>query len=94
MAELPARTKRSDAMSKDLKTRGFKFVGSTICYAFMQATGMVNDHQVDCFRWRELFEQARALYENLGFWGIGRRDDRFRISGRRVDDVLMVLDVF
>ena len=45
---------RADAMSKDLKSRGFRFVGSTICYAFMQATGMVNDHVVDCFRHAEL----------------------------------------
>jgi DNA-3-methyladenine glycosylase I len=52
--DLPARTEQSDAMSKDLAKRGFKFVGSTICYAFMQATGMVNDHLVDCFRYREL----------------------------------------
>ena len=52
--EVPATTKESDAMSKDLKKRGFKFVGPTICYAFMQATGMVNDHTVDCFRFREL----------------------------------------
>ena len=52
--QLPARTERSDAMSKDLAKRGFKFVGSTICYAFMQATGMVNDHAVDCFRHKEL----------------------------------------
>lgn len=50
MAEVPAKTPESDAMSKDLKRRGFKFVGSTICYAFMQAVGMVNDHTVDCFR--------------------------------------------
>ena len=50
LAEIPATSDRSDAMSKDLKKRGFKFVGSTICYAFMQAVGMVNDHQVDCFR--------------------------------------------
>lgn len=50
MAEVPARTPDSDAMSKDLKRRGFKFVGSTICYAFMQAVGMVNDHLVTCFR--------------------------------------------
>jgi len=49
MDQLPATTKESDAMSKDLKKRGFKFVGSTICYAFMQATGMVNDHTTDCF---------------------------------------------
>jgi DNA-3-methyladenine glycosylase I len=52
--QLPARTEQSDAMSKDLAKRGFKFVGSTICYAFMQATGMVNDHLVDCFRYKEL----------------------------------------
>jgi DNA-3-methyladenine glycosylase I len=51
---LPARTLQSDAMSKDLSRRGFRFVGSTICYAFMQATGMVNDHAVDCFRHTEL----------------------------------------
>lgn len=50
MAELPARTPESDAMSKDLLKRGFKFVGSTICYAFMQAVGMVNDHEVGCPR--------------------------------------------
>jgi DNA-3-methyladenine glycosylase I len=49
---LPATTPESDAMSKDLKKRGFNFVGSTICYAFMQATGMVNDHAVECFRYR------------------------------------------
>jgi DNA-3-methyladenine glycosylase I len=52
MAALPARTEISDALSKDLKSRGFKFVGSTIMYAFMQATGMVNDHSADCFRHR------------------------------------------
>ena len=50
-AKLPASTPESDAMSKDLKKRGFNFVGSTICYAFMQATGMVNDHAVECFRY-------------------------------------------
>ncbi|MCH7978209.1 MAG: DNA-3-methyladenine glycosylase I [Acidobacteria bacterium] len=49
---IPAKTPESDAMSKDLARRGFKFVGSTICYAFMQAVGMVNDHTVDCFRYR------------------------------------------
>ena len=48
---VPAKTPESDAMSKDLKKRGFNFVGSTICYAFMQATGMVNDHAVECFRY-------------------------------------------
>lgn len=52
MAEVPASTPESDAMSKELKRRGFKFVGSTICYAYMQAVGMVNDHTVDCFRYR------------------------------------------
>jgi len=52
--EVPARTPESDAMSMDLLRRGFKFVGSTICYAFMQAVGMVNDHTVDCFRYREI----------------------------------------
>jgi len=52
--EVPASTPVSDAMSRDLKRRGFRFVGSTICYAHMQAVGMVNDHTVDCFRWREL----------------------------------------
>jgi len=51
LKQLPARTPESDAMSKDLQRRGFKFVGSTICYAFMQAVGMVNDHAVDCFRY-------------------------------------------
>ena len=49
-AEVPARTAQSDALSKDLKRRGFSFVGTTICYAFMQAVGLVNDHTVDCFR--------------------------------------------
>jgi DNA-3-methyladenine glycosylase I len=52
LAEIPASTAASDAMSKDLKRRGFTFVGSTICYAFMQAVGMVNDHVVGCFRHR------------------------------------------
>lgn len=51
---LPSTTKVSDVMSKDLKNRGFTFVGSTICYAFMQATGMVNDHTVDCFRYKQV----------------------------------------
>jgi DNA-3-methyladenine glycosylase I len=54
MREIPNQTPESDAMSKDLKKRGFKFVGSTICYAFMQAVGMVNDHLVDCFRYGQL----------------------------------------
>ncbi len=54
MKEVPARTKISDALSKDLVHRGFKFVGSTICYAHMQAVGMVNDHLIACFRHQEL----------------------------------------
>ncbi len=52
--EIPAKTPEAEAMSKDLKKRGFRFVGPTICYAFMQATGMVNDHTTDCFRYQEL----------------------------------------
>jgi DNA-3-methyladenine glycosylase I len=52
LREIPTRSKESDALSKDLKKRGFKFVGTTICYAFLQAGGMVNDHTVDCFRYR------------------------------------------
>ncbi len=54
LKQVPARTPDSDAISKDLKRRGFNFVGSTICYAFMQAVGMVNDHVVNCFRYRAL----------------------------------------
>ncbi len=57
MAELPATSLESEVMSKDLKKRGFNFVGPTICYAFMQAVGMVNDHTVDCFRYRELVDK-------------------------------------
>lgn len=52
--DIPPRTDVSDALSKDLKKRGFKFVGTTILYAFMQAVGMVNDHEVGCFRWKEV----------------------------------------
>jgi DNA-3-methyladenine glycosylase I len=51
---VPAQTAESAAMSKDLKKRGFRFVGPTVCYAFMQSVGLVNDHTVDCFRWHEL----------------------------------------
>lgn len=54
LAEIPAHTPESDGMSKDLKQRGFTFVGTTICYAFMQGAGLVNDHLVDCFRWDEV----------------------------------------
>jgi DNA-3-methyladenine glycosylase I len=52
--DIPARTAESDALSRDLQKRGFRFVGSTICYAFMQATGMVNDHLVGCYRYRQV----------------------------------------
>ena len=54
MKDYPATTPESDALSKDLRQRGFTFVGSTICYAHMQATGMVNDHALDCFRRQEI----------------------------------------
>ncbi len=54
LSEMPAKTEESEAMSKQLRRRGFKFVGSTICYAFMQAVGMVNDHNVGCFRYAEV----------------------------------------
>ncbi|MFD0678929.1 MULTISPECIES: DNA-3-methyladenine glycosylase I [unclassified Paenibacillus] len=59
LAEVPASTPESDAMSKDLKKRGFKFVGSTICYAYMQATGMVNDHTMECMAYEGV--EARGL---------------------------------
>ena len=58
--QVPASTPVSDAISKDLKQRGFKFVGSTIIYAHMQATGMVNDHTTDCFRWKELQPRRKS----------------------------------
>lgn len=60
LTQVPARTSESDALSKDLKSRGFTFVGSTICYAHMQATGMVNDHLVDCFRHRAVQRPQRT----------------------------------
>jgi len=56
LRQVPARTTQSDAMSKDLQKRGFNFVGSTICYAFMQAVGIVNDHLVDCFRYKTMMK--------------------------------------
>lgn len=58
LKQVPAKTAESDAMSKDLKKRGFTFVGSTICYAFMQAVGMVNDHVITCFRYPDLAKKA------------------------------------
>jgi DNA-3-methyladenine glycosylase I len=57
--KIPSQTIESDTMSKDLKSRGFKFVGSTICYAFMQAVGMVNDHTADCFRYKEIMKLVK-----------------------------------
>ncbi len=57
LGDVPAETDRSRAMSTDLKRRGFRFVGPTVCYAFMQACGFVNDHLEDCFRWREIRDQ-------------------------------------
>ena len=60
LGQIPATTKESDAMSKELRARGFRFVGSTICYAFMQAAGMVNDHVVDCFRYGEVSNAGRG----------------------------------
>ncbi|HEX3032474.1 MAG TPA: DNA-3-methyladenine glycosylase I [Bacillota bacterium] len=62
VGEIPARTPESDALSRDLVRRGFKFVGSTICYSFMQATGLVNDHVVDCFRYGEVGERGGGNY--------------------------------
>ncbi|HEX7485940.1 MAG TPA: DNA-3-methyladenine glycosylase I [Vicinamibacterales bacterium] len=59
MKDVPARTAESDALSKDLQNRGFRFVGSTICYAFMQAVGMANDHLVDCYRHGEIAQAGR-----------------------------------
>ena len=65
MKQVPASTKISDAMSKELKIRGFKFVGSTIMYAHMQATGMVNDHTVNCFRWKQLQGRGTTIGEGV-----------------------------
>jgi DNA-3-methyladenine glycosylase I len=60
MSEVPVATKEAEAMSKELKRRGFRFVGPTMCYSFMQAVGMVNDHLVDCFRHREIARAATS----------------------------------
>ncbi len=78
MKQVPASTPESDAMSRDLKKRGFRFVGSTICYAFMQAVGMVNDHLVTCFRHRQLSRPSLRVprlssLEIRGGPGPGRR---------------------
>lgn len=61
LKKVPAKTRESDAMSRDLQNRGFKFAGSTICYAFMQAVGMVNDHVVDCFRYKQLCGRQKTV---------------------------------
>ena len=61
MKQVPPTTPESDALSKDLKKRGFRFVGSTICYAFMQATGIVNDHMVECFRYKSLTHRRATV---------------------------------
>ncbi|HWR73488.1 MAG TPA: DNA-3-methyladenine glycosylase I [Nitrospirota bacterium] len=65
LSDIPTTSRESDAMSRDMKKRGFTFVGSTICYAFMQAAGMVNDHLVDCFRYRNLGDRTftRDIWE-------------------------------
>lgn len=63
LSEIPSRTEISDKMSRDLKSRGFKFVGTTICYAFMQAAGMVNDHLVSCFRYHEVSKMPKFIYQ-------------------------------
>ena len=72
--ECPAETDASRAMSRDLIRRGFRFVGPTICYAFMQATGMVNDHLRDCFRWREVRRPRTGALQAVA--GLGPRQER------------------
>ena len=59
LTDVPVKTRESDAMSRELKKRGFKFVGSIICYAFMQAVGMVNDHTIDCYRYRQIRQKSK-----------------------------------
>ncbi len=66
LAESPAETPESKAMSKELKHRGFRFVGPTVCYAFMQAAGLVNDHTTDCFRYRQLGNEGRGVRASPG----------------------------
>ena len=76
MTRVPTRTSRSDAISKDLKNRGFKFVGSTICYAFMQAVGMVNDHTVDCFRYEEIKKMSMPARRLSDLKNIGKKIEK------------------
>ncbi len=66
LSQVPARTSESDAMSKELIRRGFRFVGSTICYAFMQAVGMVNDHLLDCFRYQQIGKEPAGVMPQFG----------------------------
>jgi len=76
LAELPARTEISDRFSRDFKKRGFNFVGPTICYAFMQAVGMVNDHTVDCFRYKEVTRMGRQDKSGAGRKSVASIPDR------------------
>jgi DNA-3-methyladenine glycosylase I len=81
--EIPPRTPESDALSRDLKKRGFRFVGSTICYAFMQAVGLVNDHTVDCFRYPRLARGRRPTGTLPGASRARRRPGRAANRARR-----------
>jgi len=72
LKNMPATSRESDAMSKDLKEKGFRFVGSTVCYAHMQATGMVNDHLITCFRHTECRKYTKRLEEKRGLSGSWR----------------------
>jgi DNA-3-methyladenine glycosylase I len=83
MSQVPARTKESDAMSKELRRRAFNFVGSTICYAFMQAVGMVNDHLVTCFRYRGGAGIPACVESVSGDIAVPRTDSN-QLGGRRV----------
>jgi len=82
LSQLPNRTEESDMMSKDLKKMGFNFVGPTICYAFMQAVGMVNDHTVDCFRHGEIRELAQQSHPG-GFGASARPDAGKKLKDRK-----------
>ena len=83
LKDYPATSVESDALSKDLKQRGFKFVGSTICYAHMQATGMINDHTLDCFRRSEITRSLRSSSGKPGFRSCDRRKARGAILTQR-----------
>ncbi|HKW49466.1 MAG TPA: DNA-3-methyladenine glycosylase I [Gemmatimonadaceae bacterium] len=81
--EIPPRTPESDALSRDLQKRGFRFVGSTICYAFMQAVGMVNDHTVDCFRYQELSGEVAEHAKKRGSRARGERGRNTHTGSRK-----------